>query len=57
VDRGIRRIWGALGVGDDTELHLEPVGHWGPSARVAASGGDYRTGCGASRVTFSAAGP
>ncbi len=30
MERCVRRIWGALGVGDDTELHLEPVGHWGP---------------------------
>ena len=28
VERGVGRICGALGVGDDTELHLDPVGHW-----------------------------
>jgi hypothetical protein len=29
MERGVRRIGGALGVGDDAELHLDPVGHCG----------------------------
>ena len=42
VERGVGRIWGALGVGDDTELHLDPVGHWGPLPGCLV-GRDYRT--------------
>jgi len=43
VERGVRRIWGSLGVGDDTELHLDPVGHRVLVASLLGSGGDYRT--------------
>jgi hypothetical protein len=39
VDGGVRRIGRVLGVGNDTELHLDSVGHWGSSARLLGRGG------------------
>src|SRR6185503_20347032 len=39
VERGVRRIWGVLGVGNDTELHLGPVGHWVLAASLLGRGG------------------
>ena len=38
VERGVRRIGRLLRVGDDAELHLDPVGHGGPRCQLAGVG-------------------